>query len=91
LPQISIPPKTAAEHWITCLSPAPGAGDTCGAPVIWLDFELGEKEFYKGFVCDAGSVSCNAEKLILPHIAKAVDELKSSRIIAVSTSVTCEL
>jgi hypothetical protein len=44
-------------------------GKTCGAPVIWLDYELGEKELYKGFVCDAHRVSDRVEKLAQPQIA----------------------
>jgi hypothetical protein len=59
-------PKTAAEHGLTCLSPVEGG--TCGAPVIWFDYQLGEKEFYKGFVCDAHKVSHRIEKLAQPEI-----------------------
>jgi len=56
-----------AEHGITCLSPV---GDrTCGEPVIWFDYELGEQEFYKGFVCDAHRVSNRVEKLAQPQAA----------------------
>jgi hypothetical protein len=29
---------------------------------MWFDYELGEKEFYKGFVCDAHRVSNRADK-----------------------------
>jgi hypothetical protein len=67
-----IAPKTAAEHGLTCLSPAPGADGVCGAPVIWFDYELGEKEFYKGFVCDAHKVSNRVEKLAQPSAACVV-------------------
>jgi hypothetical protein len=35
-----------------CFKTALGAGDKCGNPVNWFDYELGEKEFYKGFVCE---------------------------------------
>jgi hypothetical protein len=49
-----------------CFKTAPGAGGICGAPVIWFDFEIGEKEFYKGFVCDAQRVSNRVEKLAQP-------------------------
>jgi hypothetical protein len=59
-------PKTAAEHGITCLSPV--AGSKCGAPVIWFDYELGEKEFYRGFVCDAHKVSDRVEKMAVYEI-----------------------
>jgi hypothetical protein len=58
-----VEPKTAAEHGITCLSPAPGGGNKCGASVVWFDYEIGEKEFYKGFVCDAHRGSNRVEKL----------------------------
>jgi hypothetical protein len=64
--------KTAAELGITCLSPALNAADTCGKPVIWFDYELGEKEFYKGFVCDAHRVSNQVEKLAQPKTAISI-------------------
>jgi hypothetical protein len=64
-----IKPKTAAEHGISCLSLTDG--HTCGAPVIWFDYELGEKEFYKGFVCDEHRVSDRVEKLAQPKIQVA--------------------
>ena len=63
-PHVYVMPKTAAEHGITCLSQV--AGSKCGAPVIWFDYELGEKEFYRGFVCDAHRRSNRVEKLALP-------------------------
>jgi hypothetical protein len=59
-------PMTAAELGITCLSPAPGADGPCGKAVVWFDYELGEKEFYKGFVCDEHRVSNRVEKLAQP-------------------------
>jgi hypothetical protein len=65
-------PKTAAELGITCLSPALNAAGICGVPVVWFDYELGEKEFYKGFVCDAHRVSNRVEKLALPKTASLV-------------------
>jgi hypothetical protein len=43
--------------------PASGAYGICGALVIWFDYEIGEKEFYKGFVCDVHRVSIRIEKL----------------------------
>ena len=46
------------------------AGKSCGAPVIWFDYELGEKDFYKGCVCDAHKVSQRVEKLAQPQTAK---------------------
>jgi hypothetical protein len=63
-------PKTAAELGITCLSPALNAAGTCGKPVIWFDYELGEKDFYKGCVCDEHRVSNRVEKLAQPQTAK---------------------
>ena len=60
-------PKTAAEHGITCLSPAFNAAGVCAKAVIWFDYELGEKEFYKGFVCDEHRVSNRVEKLAQPQ------------------------
>jgi hypothetical protein len=68
-PHSYVMPKTAAELRITCLSPV--AGSKCGAPVIWFDYELGEKEFYRGFVCDDHRVSDRVEKLAQPQIATA--------------------
>ncbi len=62
-------PKTAAEHGITCLAIVAGA--TCGKPVVWFDYELGEKEFYKGFVCDRHKVSNRIEKLAQPQVVAA--------------------
>jgi len=50
-------PKATTEHGITCLPPAPDAGDICGKSVIWFDYQLGEKEFYKGFIYEAHRVS----------------------------------
>jgi hypothetical protein len=61
-----IEPQTAAEYGLTCLSLTDGK--TCGAPVIWFDYELGEKEFYKGFVCNAHRISNRVEKLGQPEI-----------------------
>jgi hypothetical protein len=63
-------PKTAAELGITCLATV--AGGKCGQPAIWFDYELGEKEFYKGFVCDAHRVSNRVEKLAQPTSASVV-------------------
>jgi hypothetical protein len=59
--------------------------------VVWFEYKLGEKEFYKGFVCDAHRFNCKGDKLSSPQLAKAVDEVKSSRIITVSISATSEL
>jgi hypothetical protein len=52
--------------------PAPGADGVCGAPVIWFDYEIGEKEFYKGFVYDEHKVSDRVEKLAQPTAASSV-------------------
>jgi hypothetical protein len=49
--------------WYCCLR---------GAPVIWFDYELGEKEFYKGFVCDEHKGSNRVEKLPLPQSTTAI-------------------
>jgi hypothetical protein len=56
-----VQPDSPAEPGITC--GAIVAGGRCGAPVVWFDYELGEKEFYKGFVCDTHRVSSRVEKL----------------------------
>jgi hypothetical protein len=45
---------------------APGADSSCGKAVIWFNYELGEKEFYKGFVCEAHRISNRVEKLAQP-------------------------
>src|SRR5215212_1547552 len=65
-------PRTAAEHGIVCRSPAPGAGGICGKPVIWFDYELGEKNHMQGFVCDEHKVSNRIEKRAQPKIATSV-------------------
>jgi hypothetical protein len=54
-------PKTAAELGITCGHETSGV--KCGQPAIWFDYELGEKDFYKGIVCDAHRASNRVEKL----------------------------
>ncbi len=61
-PRPYVLPKTAAELGIVC---------SCGKPAIWFDYELGEKEFYKGFVCDGHKISNRVEKLAQPQIARA--------------------
>jgi hypothetical protein len=50
---------------------SPVAGVKCGAPVIWFDYELGEREFYRSFVCDGHKVSDRVEKLAQPQIVEA--------------------
>ncbi len=69
-PHVYVMPKTAAEHGITCLSPV--SDSSCGKPAIWFDYELGEKNFYAGIVCDVHRVSNRVEKLAQPQIAIAV-------------------
>jgi hypothetical protein len=59
-------PKTAAELGIVCK--ADRDGEPCNLPVIWFDYEPGEKEFYRGFVCDDHRVSDRVEKLAQPQI-----------------------
>ena len=54
-------PKTAAELGITCFTKV--EGEKCGKPAIWFDYQLGEKEFYSGFVCDNHKISRRVEKL----------------------------
>jgi hypothetical protein len=61
-------PKTAAEHGITCLSPALNAAGECGAAVVWFDYALGEKNHMQGFVCDSHRVGDRVEKLALPKV-----------------------
>jgi hypothetical protein len=65
-------PRTAAELGITCLSPALNAAGICGAPVVWFDYELGEKNFMHGFVCDEHRVSNRVEKLAQPTIKSLI-------------------
>ena len=62
-PHIYQAPKTAASPGITC---AGGNTGDCGLPVIWFDYELGEKNHRSGFVCDAHKVSNRVEKLAQP-------------------------
>ncbi|MBI3653674.1 MAG: hypothetical protein HY231_21795 [Acidobacteria bacterium] len=62
-------PKTAAELGITCFTEV--AGEKCGKPAIWFDYQLGEKEFYSGFVCAAHRRSNRVEKLAQPQAIPA--------------------
>jgi hypothetical protein len=48
------------------------AFEKCGKPAIWFDYPLGERECYKGFVCDAHKVSNRVEKLAPPTVTSAV-------------------
>lgn len=54
--------RTAAEQGISCLSDVNGS--PCGDAAVWFDYQLGEQEFYKGFVCDAHRISNRVEKLL---------------------------
>lgn len=65
-PRPYVMPKTAAELGIVCRSPALNAAGECGAPVIWFDYALGEKNHMSGFVCNEHRVSDRVEKLALP-------------------------
>jgi hypothetical protein len=60
-PHIYVLPKTAAELGITCGDKSTGV--KCGQPALWFDWELGEKDFYSGIVCDDHRVSNRVEKL----------------------------
>jgi hypothetical protein len=62
-------PKTAAELGIVCKGDISGC--SCGKPVMWFDYELGERNHMSGFVCDKHKVSERVEKLVQPQIAKA--------------------
>lgn len=61
--------RTAAEQGITCLSNVDGS--PCGGAAVWFDYQLGEKEFYKGFVCDAHKVGERLERLMQQEIVSA--------------------
>lgn len=63
-------PKTAAELGIVCKGG--NSGEPCGLPVIWFDYEIGEKNHMQGFVCDAHTVSSRVEKLAQPTAASVV-------------------
>jgi hypothetical protein len=54
-------PKTAAELDIVCT--ADRNGSPCNLPVIWFDYEIGEKRHMQGFVCDEHKISDRVEKL----------------------------
>jgi hypothetical protein len=63
-------PKTAAELGIVCIGG--DTGNPCGLPVVWFDYELGEKNHRSGFVCDDHKVSTRLEKLAQPPAASVV-------------------
>jgi hypothetical protein len=52
----------AAYRQSDCLSLTINADGICGTPVIWFNYELGEKEFDKGFVCETHRISNRVEK-----------------------------
>jgi hypothetical protein len=51
-------PRTAAELGIVC---------ACGQPVVWFDYEIGERSHMQGFVfvCDNHKISTRIEKLAM--------------------------
>lgn len=53
-PHVYVMPKTTAELGIVC---------KCGAPCIWFDYEIGERNHMQGFMCAAHKVSDRVEKL----------------------------
>lgn len=63
-------PKTAAELGVVCTAPI--SGGICGLPVVWFDYELGEKNHRSGFVCDGHKVSNRIERLAQPTSAGTV-------------------
>jgi hypothetical protein len=46
------------------------------APVISVDYEIGEKNHMQGFVCDDHKLSERVEKLAQPQTAKAAFHLQ---------------
>jgi hypothetical protein len=50
-------PKSAAELGISCAE--------CGAPAEWFDYERGERDHRRGFICGAHARSANSEKLLV--------------------------
>jgi hypothetical protein len=66
-PRPYVLPKTAAELGIVCT--ADRNGSPCNLPVIWFDYEIGEKSHMQGFVCDDHRISDRVEKLAQPPAA----------------------
>jgi hypothetical protein len=62
-PHVYREPKTAAELGIVCR--VESAGAICGQPVLWFDYEIGEKDYMRVSVCDAQKVSNRAERLAM--------------------------
>jgi hypothetical protein len=48
-------PRTAAQLGLTCR--VKHKGRFCGKPVIWFDYQLGQRCLSRGFVCDDHSIS----------------------------------
>jgi hypothetical protein len=69
-PQSYVMPKTAAELGIVCTGG--NSGESCGLPVLYFDYEIGEKNHKNGFVCDGHKVSNRVEKLAQPTAASNV-------------------
>ena len=67
-PHVYVQPKTAAELGITCSALV--NGEKCGKAVLWFDYAFGEKDYMRGFVCDAHKVSNRVEKLAVKETAK---------------------
>jgi hypothetical protein len=47
--------RTAAQLGLTCR--VKHKGTLCGKPVIWFDYQLGQRCLSRGFVCDDHSIS----------------------------------
>jgi hypothetical protein len=69
-PHIYQPPKTAAELGIVCTGGS--SAESCNLPVLFFDYEIGEKNHRSGFVCDGHKVSNRVEKLAQPPAASIV-------------------
>lgn len=63
-PRPYVAPKTAVELGYFCKGG--NSGEECGAVPVWFDYQLGEIEHLRGFVCDAHKVSNRLEKLGQP-------------------------
>jgi hypothetical protein len=62
-----VQPKTAAELGIACSTLVDGG--KCGKPVLWFDYQLGERNHMAGFVCDEHRVSNRSERLAVKQAA----------------------
>jgi len=63
-------PMVACDRSIVAFS-ASGADGICGTPVVWFDYQIAEKNYMQGIVCDVGKVSKTDEKPVSPQTAKA--------------------